>query len=223
MGRIKVCGIPTQLLAAIVVAGIATLGLVLAWDGTAEASPAPNAFGGLDNCPTADSICTVADFETPIFSLSSGDCYAEHTIDYGDGSPVGTLFTQPSQRIVVNHTYKPTASTHYRPTDTMVIRGGPPDCTIGYTSKTDKWVGVYFPLWISSASFQDIDGQPLKFLSADDHSYFGGNTRIHGTITFTGLADRTSIKDISTWRCRTHLWPALRQELHCPPPLSSSF
>ena len=41
-------------------------------------------------------------------------------------------------------------------------------------------------LTISELQLQDIDGSPLKYLSASDHSYFGGNTRVHGTLTIEG-------------------------------------
>ena len=41
---------------------------------------------------------------------------------------------------------------------------------------------------ITRLQLHDIDGSPLQYLSADAHDYFGGNTRIHGTITVEGAA-----------------------------------
>lgn len=35
-------------------------------------------------------------------------------------------------------------------------------------------------------SLADIDGAALSYLSADEHSYFGGTTRVHGKITLKG-------------------------------------
>jgi hypothetical protein len=44
----------------------------------------------------------------------------------------------------------------------------------------------YKLLDISSMALNDIDNVSLEYLSASAHSYFGGNTRIHGTITIVG-------------------------------------
>jgi hypothetical protein len=41
-------------------------------------------------------------------------------------------------------------------------------------------------LSITELTLNDIDGQPLQFLSGAAHTYFGGMTRIHGTITVKG-------------------------------------
>jgi hypothetical protein len=41
-------------------------------------------------------------------------------------------------------------------------------------------------LSISALALKDIDGSPLTHLSADSHTYFGGNTRVHGTVTVKG-------------------------------------
>lgn len=44
---------------------------------------------------------------------------------------------------------------------------------------------------ISELQFHDIDGSSLEFLSASDHPYFGGNTRVHGTLTIAGPFDES--------------------------------
>jgi len=44
------------------------------------------------------------------------------------------------------------------------------------------------PLAITQLNLNDIDDQRLQYLSTDTHPYFGGNTRIHGTITIEGPA-----------------------------------
>ncbi|MFH2002824.1 MAG: hypothetical protein ABIK28_24355 [Planctomycetota bacterium] len=41
-------------------------------------------------------------------------------------------------------------------------------------------------LGITSLDLHDIDGSVLRYLSADDHTYFSGNTRVHGTIIVEG-------------------------------------
>ena len=46
-------------------------------------------------------------------------------------------------------------------------------------------------LTISALQLNDIDDQGLQYLSASDHTYFGGNTRVHGTITVKGPKDDT--------------------------------
>lgn len=45
------------------------------------------------------------------------------------------------------------------------------------------------PFAISEAALFDIDNQPLRFISADSHSYFDQFTWIHGTITLEGEKD----------------------------------
>jgi hypothetical protein len=42
---------------------------------------------------------------------------------------------------------------------------------------------------IPHVTLLDIDDSPLNFLSAAEHPYFGGNTRLHGTITIEGQKD----------------------------------
>lgn len=44
-------------------------------------------------------------------------------------------------------------------------------------------------LSITSLALNDIDNRKLKYLSTAPHSYFGGNTRVHGTITVEGDKD----------------------------------
>lgn len=44
-------------------------------------------------------------------------------------------------------------------------------------------------LTISALQLRDIDNTNLGFLSASSHSYFGGNTRVNGTITVEGSKD----------------------------------
>jgi hypothetical protein len=46
-------------------------------------------------------------------------------------------------------------------------------------------------LVVTALALNDIDHAPLAFLSADDHIYFEGNTRIFGTITIEGPEDAT--------------------------------
>lgn len=46
-------------------------------------------------------------------------------------------------------------------------------------------------LTISQVELRDIDNQALQFLSASDHAYFGGQTRVHGTITVQGPKDES--------------------------------
>ncbi|NUT95579.1 MAG: carboxypeptidase regulatory-like domain-containing protein [Saccharothrix sp.] len=41
-------------------------------------------------------------------------------------------------------------------------------------------------LTVSQVQLRDIDNQPLNYLSASGHTYFGGQTRVHGTITVQG-------------------------------------
>jgi len=38
-------------------------------------------------------------------------------------------------------------------------------------------------------TLNDIDGTGLAFLSTDSHSFFGGNSRVHGTVTVEGPSD----------------------------------
>ena len=45
------------------------------------------------------------------------------------------------------------------------------------------------PLIISSAALFDIDRTPLQFLSASEHAYFSGQTRVHASFTIQGPAD----------------------------------
>ena len=44
-------------------------------------------------------------------------------------------------------------------------------------------------LTISALSLRDIDNSTLGYLSASSHSYFGGNTRVNGTLTVEGPRD----------------------------------
>ena len=46
-------------------------------------------------------------------------------------------------------------------------------------------------LTISQVQLRDIDNQALQFLSASAHTYFGGQTRVHGTITVQGPKDES--------------------------------
>jgi hypothetical protein len=46
-------------------------------------------------------------------------------------------------------------------------------------------------LTISALQLNDIDNTALGYLSASDHTYFGGNTRVHGTITLQGPEEDT--------------------------------
>lgn len=49
-------------------------------------------------------------------------------------------------------------------------------------------------LMVSAVQLNDIDADQvrrLSFLSASNHSYFGGNTRVHGTITIQGAREDT--------------------------------
>jgi hypothetical protein len=46
-------------------------------------------------------------------------------------------------------------------------------------------------LTISQVRLNDIDNTRLTYLSASDHTYFGGNTRVHGTITIQGPEEDT--------------------------------
>lgn len=41
-------------------------------------------------------------------------------------------------------------------------------------------------LGITQLALNDVDNSPLQFLSADEHSYFSGHTRIHGTLAVAG-------------------------------------
>lgn len=41
-------------------------------------------------------------------------------------------------------------------------------------------------LGITQLSLNDVDNSPLQFLSADEHPYFSGHTRIHGTLAVAG-------------------------------------
>lgn len=41
-------------------------------------------------------------------------------------------------------------------------------------------------LEITNASLRDIDDSVLQYISGDVHTYFSGNTRVHGTITIAG-------------------------------------
>src|SRR3990170_4412560 len=47
------------------------------------------------------------------------------------------------------------------------------------------------PLSIPALSLNDVDNSPFQYLSADDHTYYGGNTRIHGLITIRGAASES--------------------------------
>lgn len=61
----------------------------------------------------------------------------------------------------------------------------------------DGWLDSYLvvdlieekSLAITSMELNDIDNSALAYLSASTHPYFGGNTRIHGTVTVEGAAD----------------------------------
>ena len=44
-------------------------------------------------------------------------------------------------------------------------------------------------LEITQLQLNDIDNTPLEYLSTSAHSYFGGNTRVHGTISVKGAKD----------------------------------
>jgi len=46
-------------------------------------------------------------------------------------------------------------------------------------------------LTVSDLSLRDIDDGSLSYLSASAHTYFGGNTRVHGTIKIKGPKDDT--------------------------------
>jgi hypothetical protein len=44
---------------------------------------------------------------------------------------------------------------------------------------------------ITGLALFDIDGEPLRYLSADEHDYFDGNTLVHGALVVTGDPDDT--------------------------------
>jgi len=46
-------------------------------------------------------------------------------------------------------------------------------------------------LAITALQLNDIDNTGLQYLSASNHTYFSGNTRVHGTITIKGPSDDT--------------------------------
>ncbi|MFB6260985.1 MAG: hypothetical protein ABEJ96_08735, partial [Thiohalorhabdaceae bacterium] len=44
-------------------------------------------------------------------------------------------------------------------------------------------------LAVTGLTLNDIDDTPLAFLSSDAHTYFNGNTRVHGKVTVEGSSD----------------------------------
>ncbi|HUG13830.1 MAG TPA: penicillin-insensitive murein endopeptidase [Thermomicrobiales bacterium] len=49
------------------------------------------------------------------------------------------------------------------------------------------------PVAVVSLSLNDIDGEPLRFLSADEHPYFDGYTLVHGSIQVGGAGALASV------------------------------
>jgi hypothetical protein len=76
----------------------------------------------------------------------------------------------------------------YTATETgTVMPGSDPDCFRDGFWDSSRLVEVLPPiLKIPNLTLNDIDNKPLQFLSTDDHPYFSGTTRIHGTITVKG-------------------------------------
>jgi hypothetical protein len=128
------------------------------------------------------------------FSVSSittdGDCTVDWDIVWGDGS-VDEVMTSPSERIVtVSHIYNQVGA--YTITTPGTALDTDPDMLFCHGIKWEypggeAKVQVVRPnLSIAALSLRDIDNTPLRFLSADGHTYFAGNTRVHGTITVKG-------------------------------------
>jgi hypothetical protein len=55
----------------------------------------------------------------------------------------------------------------------------------GIDMKLD-WKARKSPITITKLELNDIDDVALEYLSTDEHTYFGGNTRVHGIITVEG-------------------------------------
>jgi hypothetical protein len=72
------------------------------------------------------------------------------------------------------------ATLSYKVTDVSTDPGSPGNNVQVYAHVEPK------VLEITSLSLVDIDGTPLQYLSATPHTYFNGNTRVHGTVTIEG-------------------------------------
>jgi hypothetical protein len=115
-------------------------------------------------------------------------CLVDFQIDWGDGSPTEAMSVPANSSRSVPHQYAQEGLY------TITVTGTPrfPESDPGCNTVPGGWddsilVEVRPHIKITELSLNDIDNKPLRFLSTDDHAYFGGNTRIHGTITVEGV------------------------------------
>jgi hypothetical protein len=190
MGRITIAATALVLVAGALSALVALGGAARAQDTGAvpPASPPSSA------CAEDVTYCVYPGQEVSIRVSSittHGDCTVAWDIVWGDGS-VDEVTTSPAQRQVrVSHTYDEVGT--YAITTPGISLDTDPDMAFchgvrwEYPGGEEAKVQVVRPnLSVTALSLRDIDNTPLRFISGDDHAYFAGNTRVHGTITLKG-------------------------------------
>jgi hypothetical protein len=115
-------------------------------------------------------------------------CLVDFQIDWGDGSPMEAVSVLVNSIRSVPHQYAQEGLYTITITGTPRFPESDPECNNIPGGWDDSILVEVRPhIKITELSLNDIDNKPLRFLSTDDHAYFGGNTRIHGTITVEGV------------------------------------
>jgi hypothetical protein len=118
---------------------------------------------------------------------AGADCTVHYSVNWGDGTAPVLVAVPPNSSTEVSHTYA-AVGTYSEVEKGAVLPTSDPVCNEvpgGWDRQLDIQV---IPPLRATATLNDIDNTPLQYLSTDAHPYFGGNTRINGTIAITGAA-----------------------------------
>jgi hypothetical protein len=129
--------------------------------------------------PTTTVLTTIND--------AGADCTVHYSVNWGDGTAPVLVGVPPNSNIEVSHTYA-AVGTYAEVEKGAVLPTSDPVCN-EFPGGWDRHLDIQVvPPLVATATLNDIDNTPLSYLSTDAHPYFGGNTRINGTITITGAA-----------------------------------
>jgi hypothetical protein len=124
-----------------------------------------------------------------LFTINNGglSCTIHYTVNWGEGPTSGPITVSPNSEVTVSHTYAALGTFTVRALASVDAGSDPACLTVpgGWDHKIEYEVIQQLE---AAATLKDIDDLPLKYLSTDQHPYFGGFTRINGTVSIRGAA-----------------------------------
>jgi len=168
--------------ATLLTAAIMAVGMAGVWPDTARSAPVSECKSGTDHCLYPDEELSLS---LSTINNAGASCTVSFTVRWGDGAADTVTVSPMSQRSLSHEYAKPGRYTITK--EATVISPSEQLCDLFGWGAGERSAEVLPPiLRITELTLNDIDNKPLKFLSTDDHAYFNGNTRIHGTITVKG-------------------------------------